>query len=117
MTSVRDRLTFKALTGLYEIAGQCGDRAVGRTFLLRFTLAWLFHAGGARPDRKWVYDDYWKVVTSEPRPLAGMDAYHRQRDATACINGMMHDLGWSTTFETFEAMGRALRGEGGGEGG
>lgn len=97
MAGLRDQLIYKALGALMEMAEDCGKKRWPPTLMLRFTLAYLFCEGGARPDRRWVYDSFWRVVTSPPEPERTHDAYMRQRDARMAITGMINDLGLPQT--------------------
>lgn len=113
MTPVRDKLLDLALPALVEIAEGCGRRQYPRSLFLRFTLAWLYHAAG-KPERKWVYDKFWSIVTSPLNPSRPMDDGLRFTGATSCINGMLHDLDIPPTHDVFVAM-RAIVERGAGE--
>ena len=109
MRRIRNHLVLKALTALYEIAEGCGDRAYPRSFLLRFTLAFLFETAGAKEDRLWVYRQFWTVTTSPPLPKRPFDSSWRKRDALIAINGMLHDLGIEPTPALFETLAMSLK--------
>lgn len=104
----RDHLTWKALCALYEVSEQVAKRPAPKTFLLRFALAYLFQAAGSREDRRWLYDGFWRDATARANASDYFDRYCARRDTHGAIRGILHDLGWEDTADTFRAMQEAL---------
>jgi hypothetical protein len=102
----RDQLIWKALVALYAVAEEARAAPVPKSFLLRFVLAFLFCATGARKERRWVVESFWRSVTRDADDELGRSWLHR--DAISAINGILGDLGWETSPETYRALQDAL---------
>jgi hypothetical protein len=64
----RAALTELALLALDDAAEAALAEPVPRSIELRFLLAFLFHASGADPAKRWLYDQFWREATTR-RPV------------------------------------------------
>lgn len=78
--------------------------------MLRFTLAYLYVASGAKPSTKWLFDSFWRAAT-EPEPEKEheryLKSYYRSSGATTAMNGICRALGMEPTAALFEKMAEA----------
>jgi hypothetical protein len=92
MRKGRDELIYMALMALDEIAETCGRAPAQKTWALRFILAWLFEASGADPDRKWMFEHFWKDATRSGGEY--LQCVARETGAQSALNGITRACGW-----------------------
>ena len=87
----RDQLVFKAPSALDELADHA-DAPIPKTFMLRFTLAWLYNESDGT---RWVFDTFWRELTEVPPEgrHEHMDRVCRRQAVHSGLNGICRALG------------------------
>ena len=97
----RDDLLYLALLALDDVAEAARAGPVPRSIALRFLLAFVHQASGADPDRKWVFDSFWREGTSlgDRSGSAYLRRVARLTAIDSAMNGICHACGWQLTPE------------------
>lgn len=99
----RERLTFKALSVLAEIADNCDKQPAERTLGLRFALAYLYAVsnGNRQP-----FDEFWRSCC-DPVPWAYSAAereYVRGTYTRSALSGIILSVGAPGTVEFLQSL-------------
>lgn len=107
----RDHIRYMAVMALDEIAETCGKAPAPKSLWLRVILGFLWLESGARPEKRWIFDDFWRSVTKPRTPVEHeqlIEDYVRGLGARSALDGICRELGWHRTA-TFEEEMRARR--------
>lgn len=107
-TAIRDRLVWKALCALDQVAEECGAGPAAPTLLLRFSLAFLYSVSDG--DRA-SFDDFWRVVLDRyPSAYSVLQANSMRRSyADTHLAGIARSVGVERTAAICAAMKASYR--------
>lgn len=94
MSLLREQLVRKALAALSEIADAGGKAPLPKSLTLRFLLMYTYAASGADVKTKWIWDEFWKVVTGASDETRTMAPYLRSTAAASALNGICREVGY-----------------------